>query len=53
MTAEKIRNWIINKFFVTPSLGENYVDWHTEDGKCGLTIMWSGKKFDVTIQERE
>lgn len=51
MMALDIRNEIINKFLVNPVLGENYVDWHTENGECGLTIMLGDKKFDIIIKE--
>lgn len=49
--AENIRKEIINTFFNNPILGKDYIDWHTEDGKCGLTIMIDGRKFDIIIQQ--
>lgn len=52
MTAEDIRKWFINKFLINPVLGVNYVDWHTENGECGLTIIFPSKQFDIIIKER-
>ena len=51
MTAVDIRKKIINNILTNPILGENYVDWHTENGECGLTIMLGDKKFDIIIKE--
>ena len=51
-TAENIRNWIINELFVEPKLGENYVDWHTENGECGLTIYPCGEEFEIIIKKK-
>lgn len=35
-----------------PELGKNYIDYHTEDGKCGLTIIFrsQNQKFDIIIE---
>jgi hypothetical protein len=35
-TAEDIRKEIVDGLFNKPILGENYIDWHTDDGECGL-----------------
>lgn len=51
-TAEYIRKNIIEAFFNHPELGKNYIDYHTEDGKCGLTIIFrnQNQKFDIIIE---
>lgn len=53
MTEEKIRKLIVEAFFNKPILGKHYVDWHTEDGECGLTLMLRDKKFDIVIREKQ
>lgn len=52
LTAEKVREWIINELLAVPKLGENYVDWHTEDGECGLTIYPCGQEFEIIIKKK-
>ena len=52
LSAEKVREWIINELFVEPKLGENYVDWHTESGECGLTIYLCGQEFEIIIKKK-
>ena len=54
-TLEEIRKNIVGMFFDTPVLGENYVDWHTEDGECGVTLIFkdANVEFDVIIRRRE
>lgn len=52
MSVEKLRRWIIEKCFKTPVLGENYVDWHAEDGVCGVSLCVGGKWFVLTIREK-
>ena len=51
-TAEDIRKNIVEAFFNCPQLGKNYIDYHTRDGKCGLTIMFvkQNQKFDIIIE---
>ena len=53
-TAEDIRKDIVEAFFNNPILGEHYVDWHTEDGECGLTLMFknANEEFDIIIKKR-
>jgi hypothetical protein len=48
----ELRKDIINKFIAVPVLGENYVDWHTEDGKCGLTLFFGEDRFDIVIEKK-
>ena len=53
--VEKVREWIINALLYKPVLGENYIDWHTENsGECGVTIMYGDKEeqFDIIIRRR-
>lgn len=53
-TAENIRKDIVEAFFIHPKLGENYVDWHTEDGRCGLTLMFkdTNEEFEIIIRKK-
>ena len=51
--VEDVRKQIIEAFFNNPKLGENYIDWHTENsGECGVTIMYSDEQFDIIIRRR-
>lgn len=53
-TAENIRRDIIKKFFGEDAkLGINYVDWHGENGECGLTINIDGEAFDIMISKKD
>lgn len=53
-SAEEIRKQIVESVFNNPKLGENYVDWHTEDGECGLTLMFKNAKeeFEIIIRKK-
>ena len=53
-TAEDIRKDIVEAFFNNPKLGENYIDWHTENGECGLTLMFknANEEFDIIIRRK-
>ena len=53
-TAEDIRKDIVEAFFNNPKLGENYIDWHTEDGECGLTLMFknANEEFEIIIRRK-
>lgn len=54
-SVEKIRKQIIEAFFNNPKLGENYIDWHTENsGECGVTIMFKNEneEFDIIIRRK-
>lgn len=50
-TAEDLRRWIIYAVLGEPHLGENYVDWHTETGECGLTIKYPAHEFEIVIRQ--
>lgn len=53
MTVERIRAWIIEKLLPNPVLGQNYVDYHTENsGECGVTVTIAGKEFDIIIRAK-
>ena len=53
-SAEEIRKQIIESFWNKPVLGKHYVDWHTEDGESGLTLMFNdtNEKFDIIIRKK-
>lgn len=53
-TAEDIRKDIVESFFNNPKLGENYIDWHTENGECGLTLIFkhANEVFEIIIKQR-
>lgn len=54
-TVEDVRKQIIEAFFNNPKLGENYIDWHTENsGECGVTIMFrnANEEFDIIIKRK-
>lgn len=53
-TAEDMRKQIVESLFNDTKLGENYIDWHTEDGKCGLTLIFKNANeiFDILIERR-
>ena len=53
-TAEDIRKDIVEAFFNNPKLGENYIDWHTENGECGLTLMFknANEEFEIIIRRK-
>lgn len=51
--AEKFRKTLIDTFWDGNAiLGENYIDWHTEDGKCGLTLMTTIGDYDIVITKK-
>lgn len=52
-TAEDVRKDIVEAFFNNPILDKHYVDWHTEDGECGLTLMFknANEEFDIVIKK--
>lgn len=52
-TTEMFRKTLINTFWDGNAiLGENYIDWHTEDGKCGLTLMTTLGDYDIIITKK-
>lgn len=53
VTAEMFRKFLVETFYDDNGiLGENYVDWHTEDGKCGLTLMTTMGDYDIVITKK-
>ena len=53
VTAEKFRKTLIDTFWDGNAiLGENYVDWHTKNGKCGLTLMTTLGDYDIIITKK-
>lgn len=53
ISAERFRKVLIDTFFDgNVILGKNYVDWHTEDGKCGLTLMTTIGDYDIVITKK-
>ena len=52
-TAEMFRKTLTDTFLDGNAiLGENYVDWHTKDGKCGLTLMTTMGDYDIVITKK-
>ena len=53
-TAEDIRKDIVQSLFNNPKLGEHYIDWHTENGECGLTLIFksANERFDLIIKRK-
>ena len=54
-TEEDVRENIVEAFSTAPELGKNYIDYHTQDGKCGLTIIFisQNQKFDIIIEQHK
>lgn len=52
ITAEMFRKFLVEAFYDNAILGKNYVDWHTEDGKCGLTLMNTMGDYDIVITKK-
>lgn len=53
VTAEMFRKFLVETFYDDNGiLGENYVDWHTKDGKCGLTLMTTLGDYDIIITKK-
>ena len=51
-TVEDIRRWIISAVLGEPKLGQNYVDWHTENlNECGVTIKYPSSEFEIIIRK--
>lgn len=52
-TAEMFRKILIDTFWDGNAiLGENYVDWHTKNGECGLTLMTTMGDYDIVITKK-
>ena len=52
VTAEMFRKFLVEAFYNNAILGKNYVDWHIEDGKCGLTLMSTMGDYDIVITKK-
>ena len=53
VTAEMFRKTLIDTFWDGNAiLGKNYVDWHTKNGECGLTLMTTMGDYDIVITKR-
>ena len=52
ITAEMFRKFLVEAFYDNAILRKNYVDWHTEDGKCGLTLMSTMGDYDIVITKK-
>ena len=53
VTAEMFRKFLIETFYDDNGiLGENYVDWHTKNGECGLTLMTTMGDYDIVITKK-
>ena len=53
VTAEMFRKTLADTFWDGNAIrGENYVDWHTKDGKCGLTLMTTMGDYDIVITKK-
>ena len=51
-TENQLRSNIINALFDDPKLGADYIDWHTDEGKCGLTLTFGKSTFDIIIEKK-
>lgn len=47
-----LRRDIINALIAVPTLGVNYIDYHTDDGRCGLTLIFGEDRFELTIEKQ-
>ena len=53
VTTEKFRKILIDAFWDGNAiLGKNYVDWHTKNGECGLTLMTTMGDYDIVITKK-
>lgn len=53
VTAERFRKILIDTFWDGNAiLGKNYVDWHTKNGECGLTLMTTMGDYDIVITKK-
>lgn len=55
LTREQFRNIIINalnesKCLKDNHLGSGYIDWHTDNNDCGLTLnLINGERFSLVV----
>ena len=53
VTAEMFRKFLVETFYDDNGiLGENYIDWHTDTGDCGVTLMSTLCDYDIVITKR-
>lgn len=53
VSAERFRKVLIDTFWDGNAiLEENYVDWHTENGDCGVTFMTTLGDYDIIIMKK-
>lgn len=54
-TPNDLRKTIINSVLAEPVLGINYIDYHYEDGRCGLALNLGsfGGEFEIIIVRPE
>lgn len=53
VTTERFRKILIDAFWDGNAiLGKNYVDWHTKNGECGLTLMTTMGDYDIVITKK-
>lgn len=53
VTVERFRKILIDAFWDGNAiLGKNYVDWHTKNGECGLTLMTTMGDYDIVITKK-
>ena len=53
VTTERFRKILVHAFWDGNAiLGKNYVDWHTKNGECGLTLMTTMGDYDIVITKK-
>lgn len=53
VTVEMFRKILVDAFWDGNAiLGKNYVDWHTKNGECGLTLMTTMGDYDIVITKK-
>ena len=53
VTTERFRKILVDAFWDGNAiLGKNYVDWHTKNGECGLTLMTTMGDYDIVITKK-
>ncbi|MFW5890761.1 MAG: hypothetical protein ACOCUI_00925 [bacterium] len=57
LTREQFRNIMLDALkkigcLKDNQLGSGYIDWHTDDNQCGLTVtLINGEKFSITVEK--
>lgn len=53
VTAERFRKILVDTFWDGQAqLGIDYVDWHSDSGDCGVTLMTTLGDYDITIVKK-